>query len=244
MTKGKSSSSITWSVGLSSPVRRSTCKRPQARSPMTRPPKKPPNRSRANSSPACRSENDPVARIVRQHWNTTVPVTSLNRASPLSSASWRRPKRRSWVSAVTATASVDPMAPPSAQAAARGTAGKSACNVAPQAATMAKTSPTESDAMPQRFFHRAPESTWRDSLKCRGAMNRMSSNSGSMPHSNGVGTASASAAPRAICTSGSDSGGRNLSRMLEAMTAVSRNRISSKVSIYTNPGKPCWARAS
>ena len=31
---------------------------------------------------------------------------------------------------------------------------------------------------------------------------------------------------------------------LEAMTAVSRNRISSKVSIYTNPGKPCWARAS
>ena len=145
---------------------------------------------------------------------------------------------------MTATASVDPMAPPSAQAAARGTAGKSACNVAPQAATMAKTSPTESDAMPQRFFHRAPESTWRDSLKCRGAMNRMSSNSGSMPHSNGVGTASASAAPRAICTSGSDSGGRNLSRMLEAMTAVSRNRISSKVSIYTNPGKPCWARAS
>ena len=35
-----------------------------------------------------------------------------------------------------------------------------------------------------------------------------------------------------------------MSRMLEAMTAVSRNRISSKVSIYTNPGKLRWAKAS
>ena len=202
---------------------------PQASTPMTRPPANPPNRSSANSSPACTSENAPVARSVTQHWKITVPVTSLNRASPLSNASWRLPKRRSWVSAVTATASVEPMAAPSAQAAASGIAGTRACSVAPQAMTMAKTSPTDSDAIPQRFFHSAPESTWRVSLKCSGAMNRMSRSSGSIPHSSGVATAAAITAPRATCTSGSDTRGRNLSRMLEAITAANRNKISSKV---------------
>ena len=93
-------------------------------------------------------------------------------------------------------------------------------------------------------FPQGLESTWRDSLKCRGAMNRMSSNSGSMPPFQRRGHRQRERGAEGDLHKRQRQRGRNLSRMLEAMTAVSRNRISSKVSIYTNPGKPCWARAS
>ena len=200
----------------------------QAAVPIMPPPIRPPNRSNANSSPACMSDSAPETANPMAIWKITVPVTSLNRASPISSVSWRLPKRKSFDSAVTAGASVDPMAPPSAKATASGMAGSSACSVNPTASTMATTSPTASEAMAQRLAHSAPESAWRDSLKCRGAMNRISSSSGSMPLCRGVVTSSAMSAPRAICTKGSDKPGSSLSRTDEATTAANRNSTSSK----------------
>ncbi len=119
------------------------------------------------------------------------------------------------------------MAAPNANAKERGMAGTSACSTAPVEKAMANTRPTAKEMMPKRFFQSAAGSAWRDSLKCSGAMKRMSRSSGSRPLSSGVATKKPMSAPSAICTSGSDSGRTSLSKMLEATTAASRNNTDS-----------------
>ena len=204
----------------------------------------PPNRSSANSSPACASENDPDTATPIAQVKPTVPVTSLSSASPVSRDSWRLPKRNSLDSDVIAVASEEPIAAPIARQAASGIAGRSAWSEKPTDTITSSTRPVTSDAMPKRLRHSSEESTWRDSLKCSGAMNRMNRSSKSMPSESESGKANAMTAPRAIWTNGSDTPRTIWSSRLEATMATSRKRMSSSSSTAPPPlgfasvGKP------
>ena len=114
-------------VVVSQPNERISPNSQLAKTPNAKPSRVPPRKETTNSPAAAPTENVPVVAARIENWNPTMPEASLNRDSPSRIPCWRSLRVASWLSDVTATASVGPSAAPSARAAASGTAGQAAC---------------------------------------------------------------------------------------------------------------------
>ena len=225
---GRNSSINTRVVVVSQPSERTVSNSQLMIRPSTMPTIAPPKNEMKNSPIASPTSNVPVTAAAMANWNPTMPEASLNNDSPLSTPTWRCESDASWLSELTATASVGPRAAPSASAAASGTTGHAACSVNPTPTIVAMASPTARESESFNDLSSEPLSISCASRYSSGAMNSTMNNSGSSSVSGKNGSCEAST-PSAICTSGVETLGMNRLRNEESTTAAMMHRINSNV---------------
>ena len=133
-------------VVVSQPSWREDSNTQLASTPTMQPNTAPPKKVMRNSQAASPTRNWPVTAAAIANWKPTMPEASLNSDSPLSTPIWRCVSVASWLSELTATASVGPSAAPSASAAANGNMGQSVCSENPTTTIVKMARPMASDS--------------------------------------------------------------------------------------------------